>query len=68
MGATTTQPVINQLIKQYNVDVNIIFANISEIQDTTLGHMVLIETGENRWIDSAVAYLAESRIDIQEIN
>ncbi|HGU7194038.1 TPA: methionine ABC transporter ATP-binding protein [Yersinia enterocolitica] len=68
VGAIATQPVINQLIRKYDIGVNILFANMSEIQDTTLGHMVLLLTGENHTIDSAVNYLAGTGIDIQEIN
>lgn len=68
VGAIATQPVINQLIRKHDIGVNILFANMSEIQDTTLGHMVLLLTGENHTIDSAVNYLAGTGIDIQEIN
>jgi len=67
IGLAANRPIINQLIKQFNVEVNILFASMSEVQDVTLGFMMVRLNGEPAQIESAVAFLNQAGVNVQEI-
>ncbi|WP_410513512.1 methionine ABC transporter ATP-binding protein [Paenibacillus sp. BR2-3] len=67
IGQTASQPILNILIRQYEVDVNILFANISEIQGTTLGSMIIQLNGETSAVERAVFFLKERGVKVKEV-
>lgn len=66
IGHAASQPILNGLIRQYPVDVNILSANMSEIQGTTLGSMIIQLNGESSAIDKAISYLEECGVTVKE--
>jgi D-methionine transport system ATP-binding protein len=67
VGGTASEPIINSLIRRYEVNANILFANMTEIQQTTLGTMILQLHGENAVIDQAAAFIVSQGVDITEV-
>ncbi|RYL92541.1 ATP-binding cassette domain-containing protein [Sporolactobacillus sp. THM7-4] len=67
LGDTGSRPLMNTLIQDYQVSVNIEFANMSEIQHEMVGHMVLQISGERESVDAAVGFLREQQIDVEEV-
>lgn len=68
IGQSASEPVINGLIRNYNVQVNILFANMTEIQATTLGNMIIQLQGEDRVIDQAARFLQDQGVYIEEVD
>lgn len=64
VGSTAQQPLINELIKRFDVQVNILFANMSEVQATILGFMIVKLRGEHPQREAALAYLHEAGVKI----
>lgn len=66
VGEVATVPVINSIIRQYDVNINILFANVTEIQGTTLSHMIIELNGEESAIRDAIAFLKTQGVTVEE--
>ncbi len=66
VGASTSQPVLSQVAKRFNVDVNILFGNITELQGVPFGNLVVEFRGTDREINRALMYINEAQVDIKE--
>lgn len=64
---SVTEPIINELIKHHDVDVNVIFINMTEIQETMLVTMYLQFAGENQAIQNALSYLKSNHARVEEV-
>lgn len=67
LGDNAKQPIVSQIIKKFNIDVNILSGNINELMSTSVGHLLLELTGENKEIDNAINYLNNENIKIEVI-
>lgn len=67
VGQTAQQPIVNQLIRTYPVEVNILFANMSEVQSTILGFMIVQIGGEAADIEAAIRFLDQSGVKISDV-
>ncbi len=56
-----SQPFVSQVIKSFNIDINILQASITPQED---GEMFAIFSGEPDAVSSAVAYLREKRVGV----
>ena len=59
------EPVISYLSREYNVDINIIFANVEILQDSQLGGTVAIISGERDNITKAIEYFIEKNVGVE---
>ncbi len=66
-GDKASEPIVNQLIKQHDVEVNILFANMTEIQETTLVIMYMQFEGDSKITDQALQFLQENGASIEEV-
>ncbi|THG66650.1 ATP-binding cassette domain-containing protein [Klebsiella variicola] len=67
IGATAQQPIINHLIREYAVEVNILFASMSEVQGRILGFMIVQLLGEPDETDRAITHLADAGVKITHV-
>ena len=67
IGATARQPIINHLIREYAVEVNILFASMSEVQGRILGFMIVQLLGEPDETDRAITHLADAGVKITHV-
>ncbi|MWN89696.1 ATP-binding cassette domain-containing protein [Gilliamella sp. Pra-s65] len=68
LGSSASEPVVNLLILQQKVVVNILFAHMSEIQNTILGSMFVQLKGSDDSINDSVHYLHHHGVQVTEIN
>ncbi|SCB76961.1 D-methionine transport system ATP-binding protein [Gilliamella bombicola] len=68
LGSSASEPVVNKLILQQKVIVNILFAHMSEIQNTVLGSMFVQLKGNDNHINDSVNYLCQHGVQVTEIN
>jgi D-methionine transport system ATP-binding protein len=67
VGETAGQPVIHQMFKRFAVEFNILFASMSEIQDTVLGFMIIQLTGDDSLLLQAITYLQSTGVRVEEL-
>ena len=57
LGQSTQKPLISNLIKKYDIDANILYGNIDEIQSTPFGTLVIKLEGNKEEIEKSIKYL-----------
>lgn len=62
VGSKTEQPIMTQLIRQFNVDVNIVHGNISPTKSGPYGTLIVQLAGTDEEVEKAVAYLTAEGI------
>ncbi|MDF2991393.1 MAG: hypothetical protein K0S37_1907 [Microbacterium sp.] len=62
-----TQPLISTLIARIGVEVNILHADMTQIQEHTVGQLVIQIDGPAERVAAARAYLAEHVVDVREV-
>lgn len=62
VGSKTEQPIITQLIRQFDVEVNIVHGNISPTKSGPYGTLIVQISGEDTKVEKAVQYLASEGI------
>ncbi|HKM96349.1 MAG TPA: ATP-binding cassette domain-containing protein [Buttiauxella sp.] len=67
VGITAQQPIINRVIKDYDIEVNILFASMSEVQNTILGFMIVQILGETAQTEAAVGVLRDAGVKITHV-
>lgn len=66
-GANTSKPLIAHLIKELNIEINILQANIEVIHDDTIGIMIVEAIADEAQIKQAMAYLSKNEITVEVI-
>lgn len=61
------RPLIYDLIKNYNIDINILFANFENIGSETIGKLCIEVTTSQEILDQGIAYLKSQHCIIEEI-
>ncbi len=67
LDSDSTESVLAAINKRYDVETNILFANISEIQDTILGIIIVQVIGSPAEINKAQSYLKSQKVGYQEV-
>lgn len=67
IGDSAGEPVISTLIKKYDVDVNILVANLESIKDTPYGTLLIELQGDSEHIKNAMNYLDERKLKVEVI-
>jgi ferredoxin len=61
----TEKPIVYQLVKEYNLLINIFAAKVTQDQE---GFLVLDITGEDEWIERGMDYVRSFGVIIQEVD
>lgn len=64
----TTQPLIHGLITEVGVEVNMLHADMTEIQSHTVGQMIVKVDGPGDRVDAARAYLSSRVVSLEEVS
>ena len=59
------EAVISQISRRYNVDVNILFANVEILQGSQLGGTVAIISGDRADVTKAIEYFIEKNVEVE---
>ncbi|AMV62997.1 Methionine ABC transporter ATP-binding protein [Pediococcus damnosus] len=68
IGKSTEEPIISTLAKQFNVDGNILFANVEQLHSETLGFMILVLAGKPTDITEAISFLKVNQVRVKLLN
>jgi D-methionine transport system ATP-binding protein len=67
VGSTSGKPLLSTIAKKYDVHLNVLSANISEIQETPFGNLIIEVTGDKKEIDRTFQYIKDEDILVQEV-
>lgn len=65
IGDSADEPVVSGLIKRFNVEVSILFGNISELKDTPYGTLTVEISGNREAIAQALQYLKDRDLKLE---
>ena len=68
IGPNSGKPLLSTIAKKFDVDLNVLSANISEIQETPFGNLIIEVTGEESEIKKAFDYIQAENILVQEVS
>ncbi|WP_085522518.1 methionine ABC transporter ATP-binding protein [Tuberibacillus sp. Marseille-P3662] len=66
IGDSTSQPILSDVAKQFNVNVNVLYGQITELQETPFGHLMIELQGEASEINRAKHYINQN-VQVQEV-
>nr|WP_300003881.1 ATP-binding cassette domain-containing protein [Tissierella sp.] len=67
LGRSSNLPIVSQMIKHFNIDVNILSGDINKLQSTNVGHLVLELIGDDEEILKAIEHLKEKQVNVEVI-
>ena len=67
LGASTDQPLVATLYKDFNVTANILFGDIQILQGTPFGNLIVVLSGTQADIDRTFKYLADNDVQVQHL-
>lgn len=67
VGHTTNQAVISEISRRFQVDANILFADVDQVNSTTIGNLIIELLGERQEREQAIQYLEGQGIKINRL-
>ncbi|GMA69511.1 hypothetical protein GCM10025879_07570 [Leuconostoc litchii] len=67
VGETTDEPLIAGLFRDFNVTANILYGNIEVLQDTPVGSLLVILSGDPTQLQTALSTLHDHHVDVTVI-
>lgn len=66
--STTDEPMLSHCIRKFNIDINLISGNISNLKTGRIGHMYIEMQGKESEINDAKEYLIKSGLIVEGVN
>lgn len=66
-GDQTTQPFITEIIREYGVEINILYGHIEIIQNTPVGNLLVALKGEPPQIKAATEFLKQHSVKVDSV-
>ena len=66
MGSSAQETVIQAAIKQFDISLNILFANMTEINGSVIGQMFVQLLGDATVIPQVVAFLEQQGVEVSQ--
>lgn len=68
VGESASEPILYEMIRSSEIKFNILFANMTEIQETTLGTVIIQFKGERAEINNALSFLTSNGVGVEEVD
>ncbi|WP_342559749.1 methionine ABC transporter ATP-binding protein [Psychrobacillus sp. FSL W7-1457] len=68
VGDTTEQPILSRLIKQFDLEVNIVQGNISHTKSGAFGTLILQIDGNEQAVEDAIQFIHSQKVKTEVIN
>ncbi|MFT8394137.1 MAG: ATP-binding cassette domain-containing protein [Liquorilactobacillus ghanensis] len=68
IGQTSKKSIISKISREYNLDVNILFANVDQVDGKDIGYMIAEFVGEPKTANKAIAEMKKDGIIAKMIN
>ncbi|MFE8696538.1 methionine ABC transporter ATP-binding protein [Cytobacillus sp. FJAT-53684] len=67
IGKSAGQPLLSQLAKKFDIHINVLFGNITELQGTPFGNLIVEFQGTDSEISRALMYISQEKVTIKEV-
>lgn len=67
VGNSAGQPLLSELAKQFDIHINVLFGNITELQGIPFGNLIVEFQGSDREVIRALTYINTKNISIKEV-
>lgn len=67
VGQSASQPILYEMISTFKIKFNLLFANMTEIQETILGTAIIQFDGETEDINNALSFLIRNGVTVEEV-
>lgn len=66
-GKTAGEPIIAHLVKEWSVDANILLGWIDQVQEVTIGTLIIELMGSSEGIENAIRYLEKQSVECEPL-
>lgn len=67
LGDSAKRPIVSKVIRNFNIDVNILSGNINKLQSSSVGHLILELIGEDEEVNLALLFLKNEDVHVEVI-
>ncbi|WP_313805105.1 methionine ABC transporter ATP-binding protein [Cytobacillus sp.] len=67
IGNSAGQPLLSQLAKKFDIHVNVLFGNITELQGTPFGNLIVEFQGAESEINRALMFISQEKVTVKEV-
>ena len=67
LGNSAKKPIISEVMKNFDININILSGNINKLQATNVGYLMLEFIGEDDEINRALSYLKNENVHVEVI-
>ncbi|WP_080849164.1 methionine ABC transporter ATP-binding protein [Cytobacillus gottheilii] len=68
VGNKAGQPLLSEISKKFDIHINVLFGNITELQGIPFGNLIVEFQGDEKEIARTLTYIQEKEISIKEVN
>ncbi len=68
LGASSGQPLISRTAKKYQVDINVLFGNITELQGMPFGNLIVELIGDDVELERALQFICNQDVEVKEVS
>ena len=65
--ANTSEALISEVSRKFNINLNIIYADVEIVKNAPIGGTVAIVSGERKDMDAAIKYLEDKQVGVEVI-
>lgn len=66
-GEAASDPLLSQIAKKFDIEINVLFGNITELQGKPFGNLIVHFEGDLADINQVISYIHEQKIIIEEV-
>jgi len=67
LGDNARKPIISQVLRKFNIDINILSGNIDELMTTSVGSLIIQILGDWTEIEKAMIWLKDEKVELEVI-
>lgn len=67
LGSNSGQTIVSKIAKLFNVELNVLFGNISELQGIPFGHLIIELTGDEAEMERALYFIENQNVIVTEV-
>ncbi|MFV0557585.1 MAG: methionine ABC transporter ATP-binding protein [Enterococcus sp.] len=62
------EPIISQAIRQFDVDINVVYGNIRQAKEGTFGSLTILLTGKDQAINEAITFFGQEHVGVEVVH
>jgi D-methionine transport system ATP-binding protein len=67
LGVSTGQPIISKTAKHFDVEINVLFGNVIELQGIPFGNLIVELIGDHDEVERALQFIENQNVEVKEV-